>query len=212
MIALQKTPKPQILTDRAAEWTKVVVDKLNANQQPSDLEKGRYRHPDIKSALLAETGGKCAYCESKINHIAYGDIEHVLPKSPNPHLWFEWNNLTIACDICNTNKGEREVVDPYQTDPEHRFIFFGASIWPIPGDDVAFLSADALELNRTPLHGKRFERIEYLMKLLENIVSCANREKKAILIKDFKEELRQDREYAALSRAVYADVVRRGLL
>ncbi len=45
--------------------------------------------------------GKCAYCESFILHIDYGHIEHYHPKSIFPEYTFDWNNLLLACGVCN---------------------------------------------------------------------------------------------------------------
>ncbi len=58
--------------------------------------------------------GKCAFCESKITHIAYGDVEHFRPKAgyrqrPDDPLvrpgyyWlaYEWSNLFFCCPLCN---------------------------------------------------------------------------------------------------------------
>ena len=81
MIKLSKTEEPQILLDNGPNWTKVIVDKIAVGETPTDTEKTRYRHPDIKAALVAETNGKCAYCESKVLHIHHGDVEHIYPKS-----------------------------------------------------------------------------------------------------------------------------------
>ena len=35
------------------------------------------------------------------------DIEHISPKSKNPHLATDWNNLLIACKICNRIKSNK---------------------------------------------------------------------------------------------------------
>ena len=68
---------------------------------PRALTKGDYKHPDNKIALKNSTFGKCMYCESKITHIDYGDIEHIKPKSKYPTLKFTWSNLGFACTVCN---------------------------------------------------------------------------------------------------------------
>src|SRR5437660_11067609 len=104
MIKLSKTDEPAVLIERKADWTRTLVEKGARGEEPSDGEKNRYRHPDIKQALIAETHGKCAYCESKLLHITYGDVEHIVPKSAKIELSFQWKNLTLACDRCNTNK------------------------------------------------------------------------------------------------------------
>jgi hypothetical protein len=58
--------------------------------------------------------GKCCFCESKILHITYGDVEHFRPKagvrqrsggpleSPGYYwLAYEWTNLFLCCQLCN---------------------------------------------------------------------------------------------------------------
>lgn len=50
--------------------------------------------PDLK----ANFGGYCCYCETRVRK---PDIEHVAPKSLNPSQACDWNNLLLACPICN---------------------------------------------------------------------------------------------------------------
>jgi hypothetical protein len=58
--------------------------------------------------------GKCAFCESRISHTAYGDVEHFRPKAgfkqnegdvlERPgYYWlvYAWTNLFLACQLCN---------------------------------------------------------------------------------------------------------------
>jgi hypothetical protein len=213
VILLKKGPMPDILKKKSKEWTKVVVDKLSAGVEPTKSEKGRYNHQDVKDAIIEETHGKCAYCESKILHVAYGDIEHVVPKKTEPKLWFDWNNLTLACDICNTNKDTHDnLVDPYDVNPETRFMALGVAIVPVPGDNEAFLTERYLELNRDDLVGRRRERMEYLHSLLEIIATTSSAEKRAILVDDFQVELEDSEEYAATCRAYAREAGRLGLL
>ncbi|MFQ5637006.1 MAG: retron system putative HNH endonuclease, partial [bacterium] len=94
----------------------------------------KYRHQQIKETLKIMFHGKCAYCESKITHIDYGQIDHFKPKSKYPELTFEWTNLLLACGICNgpVYKGnsfpEAEeggpLVNPCSDDPIENFEFF----------------------------------------------------------------------------------------
>jgi uncharacterized protein (TIGR02646 family) len=213
MIKLIKTAIPEILKKNAEAWTTAIIGKFAQNLQPTKGEKSRYSHPQIKSALVNETDGKCAYCESQIRHIAYGDIEHVAPKSADPTKWFEWENLTLACGVCNTNKGiTSDLVDPYQEDPEQRFIFFGPAVLPVPGDTAALDTVRTLELNRDVLVGRRTERIEYL-NLLATVISLApDARTRQIMSNDFKKELRNAAEYAAMSRSVSKEYLARSLI
>lgn len=213
MIKLHKTAIPAVLLANAANWTKIVLDKLAAGEELTKADKARYSHKDIKAAIVAETHGKCAYCESQIRHIAPGDIEHITPKRMEPAKWFEWSNLTLACDNCNTKKGVSvDVVDPYEGDPEARFIFFGPGVYPLPGDDAAFLTIRYLDFNRSELVGRRTERIEYLMALAKNIANARNPEIKKILKEDFRQELESKCEYAALCRAIARGLEHTGTL
>lgn len=123
--------KPQVLVDFAEQWTKEYLDCLQREEKPSETIAQRYNNKTIKDTLEKETFGKCAYCESKIKHIEFGDIEHILPKRKDarPDLYVEWSNLTLACEVCNrVNKRDyynpnAPLVNPYEDDPKD-FLFF----------------------------------------------------------------------------------------
>lgn len=79
-----------------------------------DFDTAIYAHPAVKECLIAAQHGKCAFCEAKIGHISYGDIEHFRPKggvrqtSSSPlktpgYYWlaYEWTNLLLSCQLCN---------------------------------------------------------------------------------------------------------------
>ena len=73
-----------------------------------------YGHKTVKNALKKAQHSKMRFCESKVSHIAHGDVEHFRPKAgyrrrPNGRLirpgyyWlaYEWSNLLFCCQICN---------------------------------------------------------------------------------------------------------------
>jgi uncharacterized protein (TIGR02646 family) len=79
-----------------------------------DFDSDIYGAKSVKDALKKAQHGKCAFCESKITHIAYGDVEHYRPKAgyrqrPDGPLvrpgyyWlaYEWSNLFFCCSLCN---------------------------------------------------------------------------------------------------------------
>jgi uncharacterized protein (TIGR02646 family) len=70
-------------------------------EEARKLALDRYRHADVKQALVTLFHGKCAYCESFILHIDYGHIEHYRPKAKYPRQAFTWSNLVLACGVCN---------------------------------------------------------------------------------------------------------------
>lgn len=205
MIKLNKLPKPNILELYAADWTRILLEKITSGSKPTDSEKSKYRHPEIKSILIKETNGKCAYCESKLLHITYGDIEHITPKSTKADVTFEWNNLTLACDVCNTNKSDKfshgiGFVDPYLHEPTNHFNFVGGLVLAKIGDDNARLTEESLKLNRAELVERRNQRIRYLREQVE-VINRAPEHLKDVLRASLQEELDDDKEYAAIARA-----------
>lgn len=120
MIAVARTPIPTILKNNEKRWLEALqhaVQELAALEQDpaaskKQLEQARqrrrkaeekYNHPEIKRALVEMFHGKCAYCESQVRIVAYGDIEHFCPKSHPSCLdyTFSWSNLLLSCSICN---------------------------------------------------------------------------------------------------------------
>lgn len=204
MIKLLKSATPEVLVENGDAWTAAVMEKRAAGIEPTSTELSRYRHPAIKVALLTETNGKCAYCESKFEHIAYGDVEHISPKSLDPESIFRWENLTLACDICNTNKGNKfprgdGLIDPYTKLPSDHFRVFGPLIFGVPGDDDARLTELTLKLNRTALVEKRQQKINYLRDQVEVIAKAPDR-LKPILLDNLQAEILDEQEYAAIAK------------
>jgi len=213
MIALQKEAIPPMLQANAAAWTAELINTINDGEEPTKTQRSRYNQPEIKEALVAETHGKCAYCESKLLHIAYGDIEHITPKSKDNQVWYQWDNLTLACDRCNTNKGNYlDVIDPYNVDPEQHLWFQGAMVFQHPGSDEGALTERRLQLNRDDLLERRAERLKGLMVLLDRIERVINPAVKIALQTDFLLETEPAAEFAAMARAVARAAQQKGLI
>lgn len=217
MRILNKTTKPAILTEKAEEWTTTLLDVLERGEKPSDALKGRYRHPEIKNALIAETDGKCAYCESKIRHVSPGDIEHIIPKSRVPSEAYNWQNLTLACSECNNRKGDHYseddegLVDPYADDPAQYFLFFKEVISPRPDRPRAMITEQVINLSRNELIERRRERMQFLDGIVSAYSFAAETVKPVILI-NLRQHLASDREYVSTSRAYIEDLKRHGVL
>ena len=201
MIKIKKSPKPKILIDHAETWTQEYTSCLAAGKKPSDEVATRYNDPTIKKALEKETHGKCAYCESKIKHISYGDIEHILPKNKDarPDLYVEWNNLTLSCEQCNRS-GKRTyydpqlpLINPYTDIPSQHLQDLGPLIMPILGDDRAFVTRNVLKLNRAALVERRTERIAAVERLLQTWAKEKNPTLKSILASQLHDEYSEDK-------------------
>lgn len=214
MIKLTKGQIPEILAENAATWTQQICDALASGRDTSTTLRTRYNNPAVKEAIIDETHGKCAYCESKVRHVTHGDIEHIIPKSKRPELWFEWANLTLACPKCNLSKSNHEgIIDPYQMEPNEHFWFVGSMIFASPNSDIGTFSEAILNLNRSDLLDRRVERL----KNLERIVKTANQQNNlqtrfAILEDLLNNEIGDNVEYAGMCRAFVALAKTKGLV
>lgn len=210
MIFLIKGPEPSILKEKGKEWLDNLDAAIKDGVKKLDYLKSKYRHHEIKSAIVKETYGKCAYCESKIMHTSFGDIEHIIPKSKNTKFYFLWSNLTLACDICNNRKSEfdpedGDIIDPYTTEPSDHLTFSGTLMFAL-GTELGKQTRTILELNRAELLERRRERLEQLTSVLEDLLSpnLSLSARKAIM-SDFKTtELADSAPYAAMARAFAA--------
>jgi len=133
MIRVTRTRKPDVLAAKEANWKRAIRSaSTNAARQNA---QDKYKHEEIKKALIDMFHGKCAYCESAIMHVDYGHIEHFKPKGTPAYyeLAVEWDNLLLACGRCNgaENKGTRfpladrggPLVNPVKEEPSEHLLF-----------------------------------------------------------------------------------------
>jgi uncharacterized protein (TIGR02646 family) len=109
MIRVTRTQKPPLLAAKEANWKRHI--RLASTDAARKIAQDKYKHENIKDALIEMFHGKCAYCESDITHIDYGHIEHFRPKGTPAYyeLAVDWDNLLLACGRCNgpENKGTK---------------------------------------------------------------------------------------------------------
>ncbi len=79
----------------------------------TEFDSNIYGNKSVKDLLIEIQYYKCCFCESKIGHISYGDVEHFRPKAgwvqDNENMnkpgyyWlaYEWDNLLLSCEKCN---------------------------------------------------------------------------------------------------------------
>jgi uncharacterized protein (TIGR02646 family) len=133
---------PRVLTDRGATQRDTLCaqfdeapDEYISGRRKLKIDSAIYGHRSVKQTLIAAQHGKCAFCESKLKHVAHGDIEHFRPKAgylqeagekplKKPgYYWlaYEWTNLLFACQICN-QQGKKNLfplVDPARRAVSH---------------------------------------------------------------------------------------------
>lgn len=121
MICIRKPAAPAVLTNHGNTASAALCAEYD--RSPAAYRQGTkqftfvdsiYAHADVKAALRAAQHDKCAFCESKVTHTGYGDVEHFRPKGgvrqretdalgyPGYYwLAYEWDNLFFSCQLCN---------------------------------------------------------------------------------------------------------------
>ncbi len=107
---------PEILNKKGKDAAAALIDRYNKGERAfksEDFDSNIYGHVDVKAALIAIQDDKCCFCESKIRHISFGDVEHFRPKAgwiqaneplnKPGYYWlaYDWSNLFLSCQICN---------------------------------------------------------------------------------------------------------------
>lgn len=112
---------PKILRTKGKRKTLANCKSYTKNNKAYDEGKKKfnfdpniYGHKTVKAALKKAQHDKCCFCESKVTHISYGDVEHFRPKAgvrqksgaslERPgYYWlaYDWSNLFFSCQLCN---------------------------------------------------------------------------------------------------------------
>ena len=220
MIALNKLATPDVLAQNAAVWRAELLAVIASGEVPTQTQKGRYNHADVKTRLIEETRGKCAYCESKVRHVDDGDIEHIVPKSVHPELSFVWENLTLACTICNRKKGDHDaplgdplcLINPYQDDPRVHFLFHREILTPTPESIRGSNTENILDLNRSELRERRREKIEELHQYVTAYAQSEEDYKPLVARQIRRQCVGADKEYSAFLEQYISEMIVRGTL
>lgn len=84
---------------------------------PNPTTKQFEKHPywrAIKSELRSSYSHVCAYSCQHIPLVTGNDnVEHFVPKAPNPNQAYEWVNYRLVCGLLNSRKGTRLILDPF---------------------------------------------------------------------------------------------------
>lgn len=192
MIQITRTGKPNVLELNAENWTeeylkakeKYTNDSTQENKKAFERIEKRYNNLEVKDALKIMFKKKCAFCESHITHVDYGQIEHFKPKSKYPELCFEWKNFLLSCAICNGagNKGNKfpleadggPFVNPIDEIPEDFFKFeydkVTKSFMIFPKNRRALTTIKNLGLNRDDLAENRTNELSKIIYILEKVL------------------------------------------
>lgn len=228
MSRMVKTEISTLSQEEQVEWplsTEKVIDKYEALAQKlpsisSDDFDDVYKHPLVMKLLRKDFSDKCAYCQSHLDFATgYFPVEHYRPKTayiPNnlshktkPGYWwlaYDWNNLLLACQVCNLKKGshfplsdesQRDIsnksidnetpliLNPIEDDFNEHIVFVWEVAMPQKGSVKGAKTIELLDLNREELlNSRRDALIDYFgtEPLYESIMqSELNDEAKSIL-------------------------------
>lgn len=167
----------------------------------------KWGHKQIRETLATETSGRCAYCESRIGHVSYPHVEHIIPKSRRAELAHVWWNLTTACEVCNIAKADYwdatlAILNPYVDEVESRLVFWGDIVDWVVGDEQAELTIKKLKLNRFDLADRRRMRLLEVREMLERWATSTGA-KRTVLA----ESIRLDVADGDFTRAVSAYLI-----
>jgi len=187
--------------------------KLNKQQCPNSTAlRSNYKHPAIKLAVKNDSFEKCIYCESKIIHVYFGDVEHIKPKSKFPELKFDWDNLGYVCAQCNNKKSDEwdeqhPFINPYTEDPVDFLRAVGHFIYHIAGNRRGEITEKKIKLNRVGLIEMRKERVDAVRTLADKYINESNLTLKEILLKELKKELEDNKPYAMCARSIFQEII-----
>jgi uncharacterized protein (TIGR02646 family) len=176
-----------------------IVDAHRAQPHPLNPREAwdAFDKRDLRDHLWELQSGLCAYCERTLDvGIGTSSIEHIIPKSGDGKVTFQYTNLVLCCldhDTCNlhkkgqhfggfdaTGRWTQGFIDPTQSrcDASFRYARDGSVH---PSDQACYSDATEtiriLNLNHEPL---KTERREYLG-ALDNAISDMGEQLDAIL-------------------------------
>lgn len=208
VIRIRKGPTPPTLQRNAEDWTEELLARLEAGQPVSAEMWNRYNTPDVKQQAIADSHSKCAYCESKVTHVSFGDLEHMRPKKRFPSHAYDWSNLVLVCSRCNNKKRETydeavPPIDPVAEDPAAFLVAHGEWVWPTAGalHDRAFETIELVGLNRAELLEQRRRRCEKIRLLVTSYGRAVGQAAKAAILEQLQDELSEAGEFSFISRA-----------
>jgi hypothetical protein len=229
---------PAILNTKGKAMRRAHIAAYNRGERKFGFDAKIYGHKTVKEALIKAQHDKCFLCESKITHISHGDVEHFRPKAAyrqsasdtlhTGYYWlaYEWNNLFLACQLCNqvfkknlfplSNPTARATshkkplikekplyLDPsvVEDDPE-RYISFRREVpFPIDGNERGKVTIADLGLARLKLNERRREQYDRLQ-VLHDLVRMNPPIPQSAAAKSLLDRAMLDSaEYASMSRA-----------
>ncbi|MDP8237666.1 MAG: hypothetical protein P9X24_01125 [Candidatus Hatepunaea meridiana] len=200
MIKINKSSTaPEILRNEGKDKRRALCEKYDSGSREFSFDGNIYRDDTVKEELMRAQNGKCCFCEEKFRSY---DVEHFRPKGgfrqkngdtlEKPgYYWlaYEWDNLFLACPICNqrfkknlfpladptkrarNHHGALSEEEPLLIDPSDNpgnYISFREEICVSVGGNIkGNTTIEILGLNHEVLIEKRKDRLEHIKDMFE---------------------------------------------
>jgi hypothetical protein len=215
MIQVSRGDPPPGFASRSSNWNQKFNAARAANSNASASKFWTRIRPEIRHdglELFHRFNRKCAFCESKVEHISRPHIEHYRPKGRKEFesIMFEWSNWLSSCGRCNEKKwkhfpftdGVPSLIDPSSENAGMHLKFVGAEAIGLTarGEETIRM----LGLDRLPLRNERkswLNRVDVLLLLAitaENSIKTEVREHLIWM-------MQPDAPYTAVTRNYLAD-------
>lgn len=182
-------------------------------------KSGKYNNKDVMDRLKQDFCSKCYICEYKSTSIV---VEHFKPHKNNIDLKFDWDNLFLACNHCNSAKGDKFgnilnctiKTDCVDTAISYNFI-------PFPKEKLQFIPQNTNKkthhtvllldrvFNQDFTATKSIESVNLRDKLLDNIydfqkllIDYYENENKEYFLEQIKSQLNKSSEFTAFKRQI----------
>lgn len=121
---MNRTPAPKLLDEKWEEWGSDYKQRLEQNPNYRFVWR-RSIDTAIRSTLVEITQNHCCYCDGyPLNTTSRQTIDHFIPKTLQPLLAYQWENLFLCCDKCQerNNKYTESLLKPDMDDYDfHRY-------------------------------------------------------------------------------------------
>lgn len=190
MIQIERWSEPDHLTQNRPKWLAAFLKRRATNPKARPPSR-QYGHEKIRTILHRMSGGKCFYCERKLQNVAK-HVEHYIDVALNPNKAFDWNNLYFSCEKCNLEKASEKAcpiadcIDPCgDVDPKRHLTFSREFIRPLNDSQLGRNTIQKYKLDRDELDHMRLRELINFYERLESF-----RRRNHPLTKSQKERLR----------------------
>ena len=85
-----------------------IAEKRRIDIEERQIFYGSAEWLTLRKKVIAEQGRVCAICKKYIRDDIDITVDHIKPRSKNPHLALRKENLRVLCRQCNSSKGAKD--------------------------------------------------------------------------------------------------------